>query len=42
MKLYCDNKAAIGIAHNPLQHDRRNHIEIARYYINEKKYYAIR
>lgn len=28
MKLYCDNKSAINIAHNPIQHDRTKHIEI--------------
>ena len=30
MKLYCDNKSAINIAHNPIQHDRTKHIEIDR------------
>lgn len=28
MKLYCDNKAAIDIAHNPILHDCPKHIEI--------------
>nr|CAA36616.1 unnamed protein product [Solanum tuberosum] len=28
MKLYCDNKAAISIAHNPVQHDRTKHVEV--------------
>ncbi|RVW89838.1 Retrovirus-related Pol polyprotein from transposon RE1 [Vitis vinifera] len=28
MKLYCDNKSAINIAHNPIQHDRTKHIEM--------------
>ena len=28
MKLYCDNKFAISIAHNSIQHDRTKHIEI--------------
>ncbi|GAV70211.1 hypothetical protein CFOL_v3_13709, partial [Cephalotus follicularis] len=36
MKLYCDNKSAINIAHNPVQHDRMKHIEIDRHFIKEK------
>lgn len=35
-KLFCHNKAAINIAHNPVQHDRTNFIEIDRHYIKEK------
>ena len=33
MKLYCDNKAAISIAHNPVQYDRTKHVEIDRHFI---------
>jgi len=36
MKLYCDNKSAIEIAHNPVQHDRTKHVEIDRHFIKEK------
>ena len=30
MKLHYDNKTAIEIAHNPVQHDRTKHVEIDR------------
>ena len=36
MKLYCDNKAAINIDHNPTKHDCTKHIEIDRLFIKEK------
>ena len=35
MRLYCDNKSAISIAHNPVQHDRTKHIEVDRHFIKE-------
>jgi len=36
MRLYCDNKSAISIAHNPVQHDRIKHVEVDRHFIKEK------
>lgn len=36
MQLYCDNKAACDIAHNPVQHDRTKHVEVDKHFIKEK------
>ncbi|KAH9696165.1 retrovirus-related pol polyprotein from transposon RE1 [Citrus sinensis] len=36
MNLKCDNKAAIEIAQNPVQHDRTKHVEVNRHFIKEK------
>ena len=36
MSLYCDNKAAINIAHHLVQDDRSKHIAIDRHFIKEK------
>ena len=36
MRLYCDNKAAIAIAHNPVLHDRTKHVEVDKHFIKEK------
>ncbi|KAI3421371.1 uncharacterized protein J3R85_012404 [Psidium guajava] len=36
MKLYCDNKAAISIAHNPVLHDCTKHVEVDKHFIKEK------
>ena len=34
-KFYCDNKAAINISQNPVQHDRTKHVEVDRHFIKE-------
>ncbi|RVW17646.1 Retrovirus-related Pol polyprotein from transposon RE1 [Vitis vinifera] len=36
MRLYCDNKAAVSIAHNLVQHNKTKHVEIERHFIKEK------
>ena len=36
MKLFCDNKAAINIPHNPMHHDRTKHVEVDGHFIKEK------
>ena len=36
MNLFCDNKAVIAIAQNPVQHDRTKHVEVDRHYIKQK------
>ena len=36
IRLYCDNKAACDIAHNPKQHDRTKHVELDKFFIKEK------
>lgn len=35
VQLHCDNKSAMSIAHNPIQHDRTKHIEIDRHFIKD-------
>jgi hypothetical protein len=36
MRLSCDNKAAISIAYNPVQHDQTKHVEIDLHFLKEK------
>ncbi|PON53716.1 hypothetical protein PanWU01x14_200580 [Parasponia andersonii] len=36
IKVFCDNKAAIAIAHNPVLHDRTKHVEVGKHFIKEK------
>ncbi|KAL5826966.1 hypothetical protein ACOSQ3_018812 [Xanthoceras sorbifolium] len=35
MNLFSDNKAAIDISHNPVQHDRTKHVEVDRHFIKQ-------
>lgn len=35
MNLYCNNKAAINIAHDPVQHDKTKHVEVDRHFIKD-------
>jgi len=35
-RVWCDNKSAINIANNPVQHDRTKHVEIDRFFIKER------
>ena len=36
MRLFCDNKSAINIAHNPVQHYRTKHVEVDNHFIKKK------
>lgn len=36
MKLYCDKKSAINIAHNPVQHNCTKHVKVDQHFIKEK------
>lgn len=36
IRLFCDNKATIALAHNSVQHDRTKHVEVDRHFIKEK------
>jgi len=36
LRVYCDNKAAINISHNPVHHDRTKHVEVDRHFIKER------
>ena len=36
IKVFCDNKAAIAIAHNPVLHDRTKHVEVDKHFIKKK------
>ena len=35
MNLFCDNKAAIDIPHNPIQHDHTKHVEVDQHFIKQ-------
>ena len=34
--MFCDNKTAINISHNPVYHNRTKHVEVDRHFIKEK------
>ena len=36
LKFWCDNKSAINIANNPVQHDQTKYVEIDHFFIKEK------
>lgn len=36
IKIYCNNKAAIVIANNIIQHDRTKHVEVDRHFMKQK------
>lgn len=36
MKLFCNNKSAINISYNLVQHDKTKHVEVYRHFIKEK------
>ena len=36
LKLLCNNKAAISISENSVQHDKTKHVEVDRHFIKEK------
>ena len=36
VKMLCDNKSAISIARDPVQHDRTKHVEIDHHFLSEK------
>ena len=36
MNVWCDNKSAINISYNPVQHDTTKQVEIDRFFIREK------
>ena len=36
IQLFCNNKTACDIAHNPVQHDHTKHVKVDRFFIKEK------
>ena len=36
MKIYCDDKTIINIAHNPIKHDQIKHIKVDKHFIKKR------
>ena len=36
IRVFCDNNAAVAIAHNPVQHNRTKHVKVDRHLIKKK------
>jgi hypothetical protein len=36
IKIHCDNKVAIAIANNLVQHDRTKHVKVDKHFIKQK------
>lgn len=36
MHVYCDNRTAISIAHNPILYNRKKHVEVDKHFTQEK------
>ena len=41
MKVFCDNKTAITIAHNLVLYDRTKHVEVDKHFIKKKSWKSV-